>query len=152
MLIFLDTEFTDFIDIELISIGLVSQDGREFYAERNDFDVAKCNNFVRAGILPMLTQNDSSVAMTRAELKVNLLSWLSQFRHQGEIQVGFDYSTDWELFLDALDGEQPSWIGPALISDRIDQARRESYFQLPGAKRHHALHDARANRHAFFVV
>ncbi|MFC6520885.1 hypothetical protein ACFQAT_15195 [Undibacterium arcticum] len=69
MLIFLDTEFTDFIDIELISIGLVSQDGREFYAERNDFDVAKCNNFVRAGILPMLTQNDSSVAMTRAELK-----------------------------------------------------------------------------------
>lgn len=38
MLIFLDCEFTGFIDIDLISIGMVSDDERhEFYAERNDF-------------------------------------------------------------------------------------------------------------------
>ncbi|SFJ84850.1 protein of unknown function [Paraburkholderia megapolitana] len=38
MRIFVDTEFTDFIDCDLISIALVADDGREFYAERNDFD------------------------------------------------------------------------------------------------------------------
>lgn len=31
--IFLDTEFTDFADLQLISIGLVADDGAEFYAE-----------------------------------------------------------------------------------------------------------------------
>ena len=31
--IFIDTEFTDFIDIHLISIGMVAQSGEEFYAE-----------------------------------------------------------------------------------------------------------------------
>jgi len=31
--IFIDTEFTDFIDPQLISIGLVSEFGEEFYAE-----------------------------------------------------------------------------------------------------------------------
>lgn len=33
MLIFLDTEFTDLTSPELLSIGMVSEGGREFYAE-----------------------------------------------------------------------------------------------------------------------
>lgn len=47
--LFLDTEFTDFIDCEMISIGIVREDGREFYAERNDFDTAKCSGAASAG-------------------------------------------------------------------------------------------------------
>lgn len=39
MLIFLDIEFTDFIDCELISIGMVSEDGKHvLYLEVQDFD------------------------------------------------------------------------------------------------------------------
>ncbi len=34
--IFLDTEFADFLSQKLISIGFVSEDGREFYAELID--------------------------------------------------------------------------------------------------------------------
>lgn len=30
MRVFVDTEFTDFIDCDLISMGLVADDGREF--------------------------------------------------------------------------------------------------------------------------
>ncbi len=33
MLIFLDTEFTGLLNPELLSLGLVTLDGREFYAE-----------------------------------------------------------------------------------------------------------------------
>ena len=36
MLVFLDTEFTDFVRPDLISIALVSEDGREFYTERTN--------------------------------------------------------------------------------------------------------------------
>jgi len=39
MLIFLDIEFTDFVDCELISIGMVSEDGKHvLYLEVQDFD------------------------------------------------------------------------------------------------------------------
>lgn len=33
MLIFLDTEFTDLLNPELLSLGLVTLDGREHYGE-----------------------------------------------------------------------------------------------------------------------
>lgn len=31
--IFIDTEFTDFVDLKLISIRMVAETGEEFYAE-----------------------------------------------------------------------------------------------------------------------
>lgn len=33
MMVFLDTEFTDFIDIRLISVGLAAEGGRTCYGE-----------------------------------------------------------------------------------------------------------------------
>jgi hypothetical protein len=54
MLVFLDTEFTDFVRPELISIALVAEDGREFYAERTDYRHDDCSDFVRETVLPLL--------------------------------------------------------------------------------------------------
>lgn len=55
MLVFLDTEYTDPLQIDLISIGMVSEDGkRVFYSERSDFDDGLCNGFVRTAVLPHL--------------------------------------------------------------------------------------------------
>jgi hypothetical protein len=148
VLIFLDTEFTDFLDIDLISIGLASEDQREFYAERSDFDRATCSHFVQAAVLPILGR-DPGVVFSRAELKEKLLEWLNLFEKYEHIQIGYDYSTDWELFCDALDYEMPRGLTPLLIANHLDQARLESYFRRPGVKRHHALHDAMANRFAY---
>ena len=46
MLVFLDTEFTSFFQPDLISVGLVAEDGREFYAERTDYRCDECTVFV----------------------------------------------------------------------------------------------------------
>ena len=55
MLIFLDTEFTDSLDCDLISIGMVSEDGEhELYLERSDYRMEWCNSFVHAAVLPQL--------------------------------------------------------------------------------------------------
>ena len=51
MRLFVDTEFTDFIDCDLVSVALVADDGREVYGERSDYDRAICNEFVRAAVL-----------------------------------------------------------------------------------------------------
>jgi hypothetical protein len=54
MLIFTDTELTDFIHGGLISIGLVAEDGREFYTECNEVDLSLCSDVVREALLPKL--------------------------------------------------------------------------------------------------
>ena len=51
MLVFLDTEFTKFNRPDLISIALVSEDGREFYAERTDYRRDECTAFVCETVL-----------------------------------------------------------------------------------------------------
>lgn len=52
---YLDTEFDeDGRTIELISIALVAEDGREFYAVSNEFDPDKCNDWVKANVLTKL--------------------------------------------------------------------------------------------------
>ena len=72
MLIFLDTEYTDPIQIDLISIGIVSEDGSvEFYAERSDYRTDDCNAFVNSVVLPLLDAPPDSV-MRRVGLAIRL--------------------------------------------------------------------------------
>lgn len=56
---FVDTEFTDFLDCQLISVAIVGEDGREFYGECSDFDRRQCSAFVREAALPQLGQGPS---------------------------------------------------------------------------------------------
>jgi hypothetical protein len=51
-----DTEFIeDGRTIDLISIGVVSEDGRTFYAEIEECDLTKANDWVKENVLPHLT-------------------------------------------------------------------------------------------------
>ena len=70
MLVFLDTEFTNFVRPDLISIALVSEDGREFYAERTDYRHADCSDFVRQTVQPLLGRVPGAQC-DRAELSVS---------------------------------------------------------------------------------
>jgi hypothetical protein len=45
---FLDTEFTDFNACDLISVAMVSEDGREFYGECADFERQLLLKFVNS--------------------------------------------------------------------------------------------------------
>jgi hypothetical protein len=52
---FIDTEFAEKPHtIEIISAALVAEDGREFYAERADFNPADANPWVLANVIPRL--------------------------------------------------------------------------------------------------
>ncbi|WP_248324111.1 MULTISPECIES: 3'-5' exoribonuclease [unclassified Caballeronia] len=73
MRLFVDTEFTDFIDCDLISIALVAEDGREFYGERSDYDDSTCTAFVREAVIPQLGQHPGRV-FTRDGLRADLLA------------------------------------------------------------------------------
>lgn len=53
--IFIDTEFSNFLDPQLISIGFVAGSGEELYAELL-YDAKNCSAFVQEAILPLLNQ------------------------------------------------------------------------------------------------
>ena len=147
MLIFIDTEFTDFDHMELISVGLVTEDGEnEFYAEV-PVKLAKCNDFVIDTVLPQLGQVPGAQC-TKKELKQRLLQWLQPFANHSPT-ICFDYSGDWQLLCSALDDEIPSWLGNQNIYANLDQEKLEMFFIQHGLLDHHALNDAKANRYAY---
>ena len=59
---FLDTEFAEKPNtIDLISVGIVCEDGRELYIENFDFDEDLANDWVRENVLPHLFRNNPEI-------------------------------------------------------------------------------------------
>jgi hypothetical protein len=76
MKVFLDTEFTDLVpDNKLISIALVAEDGRHFYAELTDtYERCECSDFCMNFVLPFLRGGE--YRMTSAECALKMAAWI----------------------------------------------------------------------------
>ncbi len=148
MKVFLDTEFTDFLDPQLISLGLAADSGEEFYVELPFADSA-CSALGREAVFPLLGANPHA-ACSLDEFRRRVVFWLERIRPPGEIVfICVDYQTDWDLFADALDYRVPEWCRFQHVGRNINQLLRYEYHKTNGLPEHHALHDACANRYAF---
>jgi hypothetical protein len=148
MNIFIDTEFTDFKNPQLISIGLVAASGEEFYAEVPYVESA-CSTFVKEVVIPLLGEPRRAACST-AELKDRLFTWLGLVRSRNEtLKICFDFQTDWDLFVNALGGSVPSWCQARLIGREINKLLRYDFHKRNQLPEHHALYDAQAMRYAF---
>lgn len=146
--IFIDTEFTDFLTPCLISIGMAAASGEEFYAEV-PYPDKKCSAFVRETVIPLLGRLPN-VACSADELHSNIIAWLEIFRHRGEdVEICFDYQTDWDLFAGAIDCRIPPWCRARMVSRNINELLRYEFHKKNQLPEHHALYDAMANRYAF---
>jgi hypothetical protein len=97
MRLLLDTEFTDFNNPDLISIGLVSECGKhEFYIEVSDYDVKSQSDFVRDVVVPLLTGQSA----TYEECGHKLVTWLESLGKNFEIVI--DYSGDGFLMAELI--------------------------------------------------
>ena len=93
MNLFFDCEFTGLHkDTTLISLGIVAEDGRKFYAEFTDYDRKQCDKWIRENVIDNLLYNDSVTVYERPRdemdcyvkdkrdwIVVALRDWLSQF-------------------------------------------------------------------------
>ena len=148
MNIFLDTEFTDFPDdlCDPISIGLVDENGREFYAELNDYRDEACSPFVQQNVLPLLGKHKNTIKGTRFSVANHLKEWLKLYRN--DCVICFDYNTDWYLIRNMLMKDIPN----RNIWGQIDMVKLEHFWyekELIGWKKHHSLWDAHGNRAAY---
>ena len=74
---FYDTEFIeDGSTIELVSIGIVGEDGSEYYAVSTDFDPSKANAWVRENVLDKLPSPGNAVWKSRATIREELLEFM----------------------------------------------------------------------------
>lgn len=104
--IFFDTEFTGLHqETTLISIGLVSEDGRTFYAECDDFDQDQVDNWIRDNVIANLMSIDHEYSInesafefcgSRDSVAFELNRWLRQF---DTVEMWSDtLAYDWVLF------------------------------------------------------
>ena len=110
--IFFDTEFTGLHQkTTLISIGMVSECGKEFYAEFNDYNLLQVDDWIEQNVISNLHHpdgdvsdcivtedrpNDMLVYGNSKEIKFYLEKWLSQFE---KIEMWSDcLAYDWMLF------------------------------------------------------
>lgn len=169
--LFIDTEFTDFVNCDLISIGLAADNGSEFYGENSDFQREYASEWVQLNIYPLL--DFSKHGMKRNELSARLWCWLDELPCTNFI-VSVDYQTDYDLLYDLLGEAHPKQLAVQNIfnnmykyadeqiiamggSDTDYQNKVKSlksqfqlgfmeYFWTTKETQHHALSDAKANR------
>ncbi|WP_109126172.1 hypothetical protein [Dyella sp. C11] len=150
MLIFLDTEYTDEYRRELVSVGMVTEDGqRSIYLERTDFSRTSCNHFVVANVLPHLGE-DAAALCTLPEFGHLLHAWFRVLPRR--VQLASDSAIDRDLLLMAMGGTLPANVNRVLYDLRplIDTTVYDTavarYHEHPAHPWHHALHDALAHR------
>ena len=72
---FYDTEFIDNgRTIELISIGVAADDGREYYAISTEFNPERAGSWVRRHVLPKLPSPASRLWRSRRQIRSDLNS------------------------------------------------------------------------------
>lgn len=171
-LVFLDTEFTDLLYPELLSLGLVTHDAVEHYVE---LDMNSSHGIaLQAKASIMVLENVLSQwgfvarsSCSRDEMGKRTAAWLlSQSRRLGTpVRIAFDYPTDYELLVDLL-SEAGHWatvrhvVAPYNVKSLTgwcdaNRAADEVWDQLKkrrGLRRHHALADAHALRGACIMT
>jgi hypothetical protein len=174
MLVFLDTEFTDLLNPELLSIGLATLDGREHYGELDlTTDAGKArvkasSAFVQSGILDMWGLVPGATG-TECEMGRRAGEWLLGLAAEAKniVEIAFDYGMDYELLeyaiRDAGLWDQvrkvvlPVNVNPITGTITRELAAEECFRELGklggrGLKRHHAVAHALALRAAYMAV
>jgi len=104
MKIFIDTEFTEFQNMGLISLGLVAENGQKFYLENKDYKKEWCSDFVKIHILPLLYGKE--YAKSEDEIAQLFKAWVESF--QESVLIVGDYAGDWKILERLMGNNAPS--------------------------------------------
>ena len=152
MKVFLDTEFTGLHQhTTLISLGLVAENGEEFYAEFTDYDKAQVNDWITENVINNLVgEAGGAVVGDKFFIRAKLSEWLAQF---DKVEIWSDcLSYDWVLF-NQIFGHAfnipsnvyyiPFDICTLFMVALVDPDINREFFCGIDGKKHNALHDAK---------
>lgn len=149
MRIFLDTEFIeDGKTIDLISIGMVREDGLVLYIESGECKLQLANPWVRQKVLPHLIGDKSS----RADIAQHILNFVGNEKPEfWAYYAAYDWVVLCQLFGTMMDLPQ-GW--PMYCKDIKQLCDSIGNPQLPDMpeKAHNALEDAKWNKDSFIFL
>ncbi len=145
---FYDTEFIeDGLTVELVSIGIVAEDGREYYAVSTEFEPSRANAWVRENVLNKLPSPGDAAWKSRATIRQEVLDFITQ--SSGKPQMWAWVGAYDHLVLAQL------WGDMAALPRIVPRYTRElkQYWEMAGCPKlpqlphgnHDALVDARHN-------
>jgi hypothetical protein len=163
--VFFDTEFTNLNPHAvpmLISVGLASADGREFYAELTDtYQVGDCSDFVIKNVLPLLGMNsgDHSACLLEAQCASKMQVWIESLG-EGEVVLRSDapgYDMPFLEYMFNFYGCWPKNLRKKCGTVHFDNDRQRhrynsgvsAFWKEHAARQHHALVDALCMRFAW---
>ena len=165
VLLFLDTEFATPQAPEIVSLALISEDGRfEFYAERDPLP-EEPSDFVREHVYPLLERG--AHALPDHDFCKALRSFIAQVgaaSDDGKVTIAYDYHCDISLLDFALSGFGEHVNEPALpslttldlesLGEAFSATVKARFESSPSVlkRRHHALGDAQVNRDAYAAL
>jgi hypothetical protein len=141
--VFYDLEFGRTApDVTLVSIGLVAEDGREYYAVSSDFDPLDVHPWVRDNVLPQLPP--ASTWKPRTTIRDELLAFLGPEPVLWAWYGAYDHVALCQLWgaMPALPRPLPRFTRE--LRQRWEDAGRPQ-LPPPTADAHDALADARLN-------
>ncbi len=141
----IDTEFLEGgRSLTLLSLGLAAEDGREYYAEVEDVDHTRANDWVRANVLVHLGKSPQAIK-SRAQIRSELIAFVG---NEKPIFWGWYAAYDWVLFTQLIGDfetygqELPQW--PLMCFDlQHASVMMDRPLIVPKALKHQALDDAR---------
>ena len=135
MKIFFDTEFSGLHkNTTLISIGLIDENGRTFYAEFSDYDESQCDDWIKENVINNLklgtyehfsiSQENTEVYGNKNFISKHLNNWLSEYDYVELVSDCCHY--DMVLFIDIFGGafDIPKNVNPACHDINQDLAKR----------------------------
>lgn len=150
MRVWFDTEFIeDGRTIDLISIGAVAEDGREYYAEIAECDYSRATPWVRENILTHL--EGKKVRFTRAQIANDLRAFMGENPEIWAYYADYDWVALCQLYgtmMDLPKGWPMYCRDVKQFCDSLGNPKLPKQFSTE----HHALADAKWTREAFLFL
>lgn len=145
---FMDTEFLeDGKTIDLLSIGIVCEDGRELYLECNETDWSNANEWVQSNVLPYL--KGEFEGYTRKQIAGLIINFMNPEKYGKPEIWGYYADYDWVVFcqlfgtmIDLPEGFPMFCMDLKQLSIMLGNPEHPKQ----DTQEHHALADARWNR------
>jgi len=152
---FLDTEFIETgpaSPIQLISIGIVCEDGREFYAVSSEFNPDDASMWVHDNVISLLTEDDKLLALPLYQIGLSIIEFVMRCEPDKPEFWGYYSDYDWVVFCQIFGTMMDLPKGfPMYCRDIKQLCDSLGNPKLPEQKEgeHNALADARWNKLAW---
>lgn len=159
---FLDTEFIEYPNtIDIISIGIVSEDGREYYAVNSECDCSKASEWVIKNVLEPMPEYNKETKTLKGKYKHQIKKDLLNFCEDDACEFyGYYSDYDWVVFcwifgcMVDLPGNFPMYcIDLKQMMDQKGSSKEWKRLNCPDPiGEHNALIDAKWNRNLYELI